>query len=214
MTSGFSLAAAATALAVVALLVADKTGSRLRAAIAKPLASAGFLAAAWHAGAAQSSYGRSVLVALVLSALGDVLLLGAGRRLFVAGLASFLLAHLAFCASFVVRGIAPAVALIAALPLVAVAAFVWRWLGPHVEPALRAPVVAYIAVLSAMVALAVGTSWARPALPLTLGALAFYASDFSVAREEFVAKSFKNRLWGLPAYYAGQLLIAASVAHG
>jgi len=214
MPTSFYLAATATALAVLALLFAERTGSRVRAAVAKPLASAGFLAAAWHAGAAESSYGHGVLVALVLSALGDVLLLGSGRRFFVLGLATFLLSHLAFCVTFALRGVVPVVAGATAVPLIAAAAFVWRWLGPHVAPELRAPVVAYIGVVGAMVALAFGTSWARPAPPLILGALAFYASDLAVARDEFVAKSFQNRLWGLPLYYAGQLLIAASVAHG
>jgi uncharacterized membrane protein YhhN len=214
MPPSFYLAATATALAVVALLFAERTGARVRAAVAKPLASAGFLAAAWNAGAAESSYGRGVLAALALSAIGDVLLLGSGRRFFVLGLATFLLAHLAFCFSFVMRGVTPAVAGGAAVPLAIAAAFVWRWLGTHVAPELRGSVIAYIGVVSAMVALAFGTSWARPAPPLTFGALAFYASDLAVARDEFVAKSFKNRLWGLPTYYLGQLLIAASVAYG
>ena len=41
-------------------------------------------------------------------------------------------------------------------------------------------------------------------------AVAFYLSDVSVARDRFVAPGFGNRIWGLPLYYAAQLLFALS----
>ena len=48
--------------------------------------------------------------------------------------------------------------------------------------------------------------------PLILGgALAFYLSDLSVARDRFIREAFVNRLWGLPLYYGAQLLLAATV---
>ena len=47
---------------------------------------------------------------------------------------------------------------------------------------------------------------------LALGALAFAASDVSVARERFVAPAFANGAWGLPLYFAAQLVLAGSVA--
>jgi uncharacterized membrane protein YhhN len=40
------------------------------------------------------------------------------------------------------------------------------------------------------------------------GAVLFFASDLAVARDKLVAPSFTNHAWGVPAYYAGQLLIA------
>jgi uncharacterized membrane protein YhhN len=43
------------------------------------------------------------------------------------------------------------------------------------------------------------------------GAVAFYLSDLSVANDRFVHESFFNKLWGLPLYYAAQILLAASV---
>jgi uncharacterized membrane protein YhhN len=46
---------------------------------------------------------------------------------------------------------------------------------------------------------------------LLAGAALFFVSDLAVARDRFVAHGFANRLWGLPAYYAGQLLIAWSI---
>jgi hypothetical protein len=62
--------------------------------------------------------------------------------------------------------------------------------------------------ISAMVSLAVGSHFHSPA-PIALGgAIAFYLSDLSVARDRFVAPGFVNRLWGIPLYYFAQLLFA------
>ena len=47
---------------------------------------------------------------------------------------------------------------------------------------------------------------------LAAGACLFFASDLAVARDRFVARDFTNKLWGLPAYYIGQLLIAWAIA--
>ena len=71
--------------------------------------------------------------------------------------------------------------------------------------------IAYIVVITAMLALAVGC-WGRPAGGLRLaGATAFYLSDLAVARNRFVAPGPVNRAWGLPLYYGGQALLALSV---
>jgi len=45
-------------------------------------------------------------------------------------------------------------------------------------------------------------------LAVAVGALAFTASDVSVARDRFVRHEFLNRAWGLPLYYAAQVLLA------
>jgi hypothetical protein len=37
-------------------------------------------------------------------------------------------------------------------------------------------------------------------------------ADLAVARDRFVAPSFASKLCGLPAYYAGQLLLAWSIS--
>jgi uncharacterized membrane protein YhhN len=46
---------------------------------------------------------------------------------------------------------------------------------------------------------------------LLAGAIGFLASDVAVARERFVARSPWNQRWGLPLYYASQLLLASTV---
>ncbi|MDR9452217.1 MAG: lysoplasmalogenase family protein, partial [Acidimicrobiia bacterium] len=74
------------------------------------------------------------------------------------------------------------------------------------------PVVAYVVIISAMVATAVGaTSAGAPGL-VVVGAIAFFISDLAVARDRFVAPGFGNRVWGLPLYYLGQILLAGSIA--
>ena len=42
--------------------------------------------------------------------------------------------------------------------------------------------------------------------------MAFALSDLSVARDRFVRPGFANAAWGLPLYFAAQLVIASSVA--
>lgn len=202
-----------TVVALAVLLACERRGLRPGVWVAKPLASAGFLAAALAAGALGSGYGRMVLAALILSWLGDVFLLARGSRpAFVAGLGSFLAAHLAYATAFLVRGVHPTPLALGAVALLPAAGIAWRWLAPHVPGGLRLPVVAYVLVITAMAALALGTLAApwRPGVPL--GALLFYVSDLAVARERFVAPSFWNRAWGLPCYYAAQLVLASTVA--
>jgi uncharacterized membrane protein YhhN len=75
---------------------------------------------------------------------------------------------------------------------------------------MRRPVAAYIAAISVMVALAAASCLARPAAAPISGAVAFYLSDLSVARDRFKTRSFLNRAWGLPMYYLGQLLLGLS----
>jgi uncharacterized membrane protein YhhN len=203
---------AATVAAVAALLLAEGRGLRPGVWIAKPVASAGFVALALACGASGTRYGRWVLVALLLGALGDLLLIPKGaKRSFAAGLVSFLLGHLAFVVAFLVRGTAWPWLLGGALAAGAIGVPLLRWLSPHVPASLRAPVLAYVAVISAMVAAAAGAFGAGAGGTLLAGALGFFASDLAVARERFVEKSFTNKLWGLPLYYAAQLLLAATV---
>lgn len=198
-----------TAMGLGALLWAERTGSRARL-IAKPVASAGFLVVAVGAGALESDFGRWMAAALVLSALGDVLLLGEGDKAFLSGLGSFLTAHVLFAVSFAVRGLSVAVGSLAALPLLALALGVLRWLHPHLSARMRMPVIAYATAISVMGVLAVATTAAEPDLRIAAGAGLFIASDIAVARQAFVIPAFINRLWGLPAYYGGQLLLAWS----
>lgn len=202
--------AALTVLAVGALLASEYHRLRLGIWIAKPLAASGFVAAALAAGALHSTYGRWILAALVLSWVGDVLLIPrASPQIFRAGILSFLLGHAAFVGAFAVRGLDPLTCALAALITAGLTALALRWLRPHVPVEMRIPVYAYMAVISAMLVCAAGTSGAGWIL---LGALMFYISDLAVARDRFVAASFSNRAWGLPLYFGAQLVLASTVA--
>lgn len=207
----FGLSAAVTVAALCGLLLAELRSSQIGRWICKPLASAGFIAAALSSGLPADAFGWAIVVALVLSLGGDVFLIPRARAWFAAGLGSFLLGHLGFGAAFLIRGVSPLWALLA-LPVVStIAVRVQRWLAPHVPNRLRVPVIAYILVISTMVVLAVSTFAHRMDLRagVLLGAaVAFFASDLAVARNRFVAPGFVNRLWGLPLYYGAQLAFA------
>ena len=201
-----------TALAVGALLFSERIGSRTGVWIAKPAASSAFIAVALAAGATGTAYGRAILAGLVLSWLGDVFLIPrSAPKLFLAGVGSFLLGHVAYAVAFFARGIDLGTSVVAAAVVTALAVGVLAWLRPHVGADMRLAVPAYIVVISVMVVTALGT-YALAGNPwIPLGAVGFYLSDLSVARDRFVADEFWNRIWGLPLYYGAQVVLAWSV---
>ena len=201
------------ALAVAGLLVAERRRSQRGKWIAKPVASAAFVATALASGALDGAYGLLILAGLVLCWLGDVLLIPAGPvRVFRAGVFAFLAGHVAFGFAFLTQPLDLAWLVGAAACLGSVLWAVWRWLRSSIQAAMRRPVVAYLVVIGAMSTLAVAVSGAGGPATVAIGALAFTASDVSVARDRFVHDDFVNRAWGLPLYYCAQLLIALSPA--
>lgn len=205
------LPVAVCAAAVCLLLLAEWRDSRTGVCLAKPLASACFLWTALASGATGSAYGRLVLLGLALCACGDVLLIPReSARAFQAGIGSFLLAHVAYLAGFLWLGASATALLVSGVVLAGLAWSLLRWLGPHLGD-FRTPVRVYVAVIMLMVACAVGAAAAGASALAPVGALAFAASDVSVARDRFVAAGFVNAAWGLPLYYAAQLLLAGSV---
>lgn len=179
----------------------------------KLLGSSAFVAAAWVAGAWDSTYGRYVLLGLALCWWGDMFLVARdSRRVFLLALGAFLLGHVAYGIGCGTRGLATGWLAGGVAAMVIFALAVHRWLAGHVEDRLRQPVRVYIAVISTMMALAIGTFGATPSAPLLLGAGLFVISDLGVARHRFIAPGFVNRAWSVPVYFAAQLLLAASVA--
>lgn len=196
--------------AAVAGLVWAGSGERPIGRVLKGVASAGFIAVAFSVGAFDTGYGRTVLVALVLSWIGDMLLSYSSSDAFRAGLVAFLLAHVAYVVAFLIRGVDGTWAAMAAAIAAFAAILVWRWLGPHLDSPMRRPVAAYVAVISLMVALAFGTVGHDADPRIAAGAVAFFVSDLFVARNRFVSPGFVNRAVGLPTYYVGQVLLALS----
>jgi uncharacterized membrane protein YhhN len=155
-----------------------------------------------------------LVAALALSALGDAFLSRDGDRAFLAGLASFLVAHLVYIALFYLSG--ESFAILTAEPwragvvgVMAVFSLVMlARLLPVVARDMRLPIVAYVAAILAMgvAALTLGN------LFVIGGAVLFMASDAILAAEKFLMASLSPRrrparlaVWVL--YYAAQLLI-------
>ena len=139
---------------------------------------------------------------LVLSLLGDVLLV-LPADLFIGGLASFLLGHVAYVVGLVqYQHSALWLAVGAGVVLVGVIT-VGRRVRTEVrrrDPKLAGPVTAYMAVISAMVLGAFGS-----AVPsMVAGALLFYASDATLAWNRFVHEHPRGRLAVMVTYHLGQ----------
>jgi uncharacterized membrane protein YhhN len=201
------------AAAVAGLLWAEWRGSRDGLWLTKPVASLAFMWAGLQAGALESNYGLLVLLGFALCLLGDLLLIPLDRpAVFRAGVFAFLSGHLAYSAAFLTRPIhLPGLAVAIAILVVALG-LVLRWLSPSLPKEMVWPVRAYMLVIGIMSALACGVTAAGGPWAVAVGALAFTASDVSVARDRFVRHGFANRAWGLPLYYAAQLLIASTPA--
>ena len=195
--------------AVASLLRASRVGDRGLEVLSKSIASAAFVvlgAIAWGGGSSVASW---LVVGLVLCAVGDVLLIW--DRTFDLGLVSFLLGHVAYAAAF--HAASPLTDwtrwILLPVALASVGALVWLW--PHLGRR-RLSVSAYVGVITVMVwgALAVATT-GHMGWKIALGAVLFYLSDLTVARDRFIQSDFINRGIGLPMYYAAQVLIALSV---
>ena len=207
--SALVLSSTFLATAVGALLLAELKSSRLGVWLIKPVASTLFVITALLAGSLASSYGRLILLGLLLSWLGDVFLISKRQLFFIVGLGSFLLAHVAFSGAFLLQSLKVLPLTLAATATVVFAIIILRWLWPHLSHSFRPAVVSYLAAISLMVVLASGTM-AAAGPQLLIGAVMFAVSDIFVARERFVSPSVVNRLWGLPLYYAAQLIFALS----
>ena len=150
------------------------------------------------------------IVALVLSLAGDVFLMLDADR-FIAGLASFLAAHVAYIVGLAIAEFNVIPALIAA----AVGATLFVAVGRSIRTGaadnnakLATPVTSYIAVISAMVLAAAATGNAVA----LFGAASFYASDAILGWNRFVTPLPHGRLLTRIPYHAGQALLAVSLA--
>lgn len=152
-------------------------------------------------------------VALLFSAIGDAFLANDGERNFLAGLIAFFTAHVFYVVLFATypgaldfrEAGAVLIMIIAVLVSVALVygAFLWKRSG-----ALQVPVMAYIAVILAMVTLGLLV----PVPLVGVGVVLFMASDMILAFEQFIADKENPQtqwisypIWIL--YYSGQVLI-------
>jgi uncharacterized membrane protein YhhN len=178
----------------------------------KPLATLLVLALALSQPAALPAYRWAVAGGLVFSTAGDIFLM-LPRDRFVAGLASFLIAHLFYIFAFSIEvpfGAAPLLWLPFSLAGGVVVAVVWAGL----KSALRGAVIAYVVVIAAMAGQAFGRWHAlggEAALAGALGAALFVISDSALAINRFRAPFHAERALTLGSYWMAQTLIALSI---
>ena len=137
---------------VAVLLAAEYAEQRMLKWIAKTLASAAFIAFAVSEGALQGGpFGLAILAGLVLCAAGDVLLIPKDKRWFLAGMGAFALGHGAYIGAFFTTELQLKPLVFAGgLAMIAVAVAVLRMLWGKLGE-MRAPVAAYITIISVMV---------------------------------------------------------------
>ena len=202
------LFACAAAASCIGMLMAWSAGNRELGRILRLVACVSPVLLALACGAAASWYGRWIALGLLYCWFGDRLL---GSHGIVRGLLAFLLGHIAFAAASLVRGIAFKPFAIACAALLPPAGAVLLWLHEGVPRHHMAPVVAYLTVISLMVAFAVGASWRHKAPLLVIAAVTFYVSDLFVARSMFVQRDALNSMVGLPLYFGSLVLFALSI---
>ena len=194
---------------------AEYGGPRWRVYVFKPLTTTLILAIGCLAAAGvEPRYQWAIVVGLVFSLAGDVFLMLPGDR-FIAGLVAFLLAHIAYIVAFTTGApLDSAPGLL--LPVAVVAAVILRVLWPGLGR-LKAPVTIYVVVIVVMTWTALARALALPStatLLAAVGAVLFLASDAILALNRFGKPFRAGRALNLATYFAGQWLIALSVAPG
>jgi len=194
-------AVALAAFGVFALLDWLAVSRRIRALeyVAKPATLLALLAYA--------AFGHAspwLVAALAFSLLGDIFLM-LPADLFLAGLAAFLIAHLAYIGAF-------AGALVPRLPwlavvLVVLAPVAVRILRAVPEQALRVPVALYSLAIALMVASAIASA----STVAIVGAVLFLVSDMLIAWNRFVHPRPWAPLAIIVTYHLGQLGLAAAL---
>lgn len=157
-------------------------------------------------------HGALLCLGFVLSALGDISLSFKGEKFFLAGLVSFLLAHVVYIVVFSLESESTLenAWLFAVLGLFGVGMILI--LTPHLG-AMKIPVYVYISVILTMDVMAVlrggETSWT-----LIAGALTFTVSDTILALDRFRKPFSSAKYWVMSTYYAGQAMICLSFLGG
>lgn len=161
------------------------------------------------------------ILGLLLSLAGDIFLMLPGEQ-FIAGLLSFLLAHVSYSIGFL--ALQPAInltAIVLAIVIAITAVQITRraigGLNTSGATQLKIPILVYSTVISFMLFTALATlihpAWkAAPALLVSAGALLFYISDSFLAWNKFVTPLKFAGIMIMITYHLGQIGIALGVA--
>jgi uncharacterized membrane protein YhhN len=207
-SASWALLAVTAVVAIVDWIAVAREWTRVEY-VAKPLTMVGLIGVALTLDPEFSDMRAAFVVALACSLIGDVFLM-LPRDRFVAGLAAFLGAHLAYTAGFLlgpgsVGGLAIGV-LITAIVAVPFGVHIVRAVRRS-APAVVTPVVAYVVVISAMVASAtgLGNAWA------IAGAWLFFASDALIGETRFARRLPHGDFAVIVTYHVGQALLVLSL---
>ncbi|HXA41757.1 MAG TPA: lysoplasmalogenase [Candidatus Solibacter sp.] len=191
--------------------IAVATRSKRLEYVCKPLTMAALIGVALTLQPAVSGQRSWWLAALALGLAGDVLLMLPSDR-FLAGLAAFLVGHLAYIAGFWTAGVIPLLALawfaVLLLPVGAVLSRLIRSARATGQGRLVLPVAVYGLVITAMVASAL----ARPSLPAIGGASLFAISDGLIGIRRFVGDRRGMGVAVIVTYHLGQAALVLSLA--
>jgi len=177
----------------------------------KPLTIALLAASAFFVDSALEPRRTWFLGALFFSLLGDVFLLPGVDR-FIHGLGAFLVAQLAYVGGFVSQFIVEPPAANRMIAGVALVAILLPMLGVRIARAAprayRGPIVVYMGVLSAMVALAIASG----SVFATAGGALFYASDAMIGWRRFIEDEVWMPLAIIVTYHLAQAALVLSLA--
>jgi uncharacterized membrane protein YhhN len=183
--------------------IAVAAGARVAEYVLKPLTMVVLILAALELDPSSDAARGALVVGLVLSLVGDVLLM-VPADLFVPGLAAFLAAHVAYVVALFMLGVSGPGLVVGVIVVVIGAVLVGRRIlagAADTDKALVAPVTAYLVVISAMVVSALGVG----AFFAVAGALLFYASDAVLGWTRFVSDFPRSRVVVMVTYHLGQL---------
>lgn len=187
--------------------------------LAKPTVMLALLAFTISNGSLQSGMIWFIL-GLAFSLAGDIFLMLPHER-FIAGLVSFLLAHICYIiglnpipplkASHLIA--AALIVVLVAMPASQIYRRVAAGLQARRQDRLKLPVLAYTIVISVMLISALFTmlrgSWlAAQAILVSAGAALFFLSDAILAWNRFVSPLSHGRFWNMMTYHLGQMMIA------
>ena len=207
--------AAAFLFLIIALVVAVfdwiavSLGNRVLEYLLKPLTMVVLVCMAIAIDPTSGTAQTLLIIGLLLSMAGDVFLMLPSDR-FVPGLASFLLAHIAYVLALAALGLEPSQMVLGVVIAAVAAVFVGRRIvagATATAAALRLPVIAYMGAISTMVVFAFGTGTAFA----ILGALLFFVSDAVLGWTRFVSQFNRSRLVVMITYHLGQMGLVLSL---
>jgi uncharacterized membrane protein YhhN len=210
VTSAAFLLLALALVAAVGDWIAVHQGSKPLEYVCKPLTMVLLIGTALALDPTDPTVRTWFVVALVLSLMGDVFLM-IPKDLFVFGLAAFLLGHIAYIVGLHVEGVDGPRFLVGIVLVMAVLAVlgtaILRGVRAGPDPGLAGPVVAYMFVISAMVASAIGVG----NVAAIAGASLFYVSDALIAWNRFVRETRHAHVSIMVTYHLAQVGLVLSL---